>query len=161
MTNMLYKTSKLCTSEVKMRLIRYEFTEGDERLSSHSGLALIGALLNRTRLKERLFETILPYCREPKTSHADIIYAATGLMCLGKPDYDAIEPFRDNPFFIQSLGMDSCPSSATLRQRLEAVRGGFDTILKEESARVVNNTAVDITGVSTSKGELIPPRYRC
>ena len=73
-----------------MRLIRYEFTEGDERLSSHSGLALIGALLNRTRLKERLSETILPYCREPKISHADIIYAATGLMCLGKPDYDAI-----------------------------------------------------------------------
>lgn len=33
-----------------MRLIRYEFTERDEMLSSHSGLALIGALLNRTRL---------------------------------------------------------------------------------------------------------------
>jgi len=139
-----------------MRLARYEFTEGDERLSSHSGLALIGALLNRTRLKERLLETVLPYCREPKISHSDIIYAATGLMCLGKPDYDAIEPFRDSPFFTQSLGMDNCPSSATLRQRLEAVKGGFDTILKEESARVVKNTAVDITGVSTSKGELIP-----
>ena len=77
-----------------MKLIKYEFTEGDERLSSHSGLALIGALLNRTRLKERLTGTILPYCREPKISHSDIVYAATGLMCLGKPDYDAIEPFR-------------------------------------------------------------------
>jgi len=43
MLNVLYKTSKTCTSEVKMRLIKYEFTEGDERLSSHSGLALIGA----------------------------------------------------------------------------------------------------------------------
>ncbi|MBW2597071.1 MAG: IS1380 family transposase, partial [Deltaproteobacteria bacterium] len=108
------------------------------------------------RLKERLSETILSHCREPKISHSDIIYAATGLMCLGKPDYDAIEPFRDNPFFTQSLGMDSCPSSATLRQRLEAVKDGFDTILKEESARVVNRTAVNITGVSTLKGELIP-----
>ena len=156
MLNVLHKTSKTCTSEVKMKLIKYKFTEGDERLSSHSGLALIGALLNRTRLKERLSGTILPYCREPKISHSDIVYAATGLMCLGKPDYDAIEPFRDNPFFTQSLGMDTCPSSATLRQRLEAVRGGFDTILKEESARVINGTAVDITGVSTSKGELIP-----
>jgi len=153
---MLHDASILCTSEVKMRLIRYEFTEGDERLSSHSGLALIGALLNRTRVKERLTETVLPYCREPKISHSDIIYAVTGLMCLGKPDYDAIEPFRDNPFFTQSLGMSNCPSSATIRQRLEAVRDGFDTILKEESARVVNSTAVNITGVSTLKGELIP-----
>lgn len=156
MINVLHDASKLCTSEVKMRLIRYEFTEGDERLSSHSGLALIGALLNRTRLKERLSETVLPYCREPKISHSDIIYAVTGLMCLGKPDYDAIEPFRDNPFFTQSLGMSNCPSSATIRQRLEAVRMGFDTILKEESARAVNSTAVNITGVSTLKGELIP-----
>ena len=139
-----------------MRLIRYEFTEGDERLSSHSGLALIGALLNRTRLKERLTGTALPYCREPKISHSDIIYAVTGLICLGKPDYDAIEPFRDNPFFTQSLGMSNCPSSSTIRQRLEAVRDGFDTILKEESARLVNSTAVNITGVSTSKGYLIP-----
>jgi len=139
-----------------MRLIRYEFTEGNERLSSHSGLALIGALLNRTKLKERLSGTMLPYCRKPKISHSDIICAMTGLICLGKPDYDAIEPFRDNPFFTQSLGMDSCPSSATLRQRLEAVKGGFDTILKEESAKVINGTAVDISGVPTSKGELIP-----
>ena len=156
MINVLHKTSKSCTGEVKMRLIKYEFTGGDERLSSHSGLALIGALLNRTKLKERLSEAVLPYCREPKISHSDIIYAATGLICLGKPDYDAIGPFRGNPFFAQSLGMNNCPSSATLRQRLEAVRGGFDTILKEESARVVNSTAVDITGVSTSKGDLIP-----
>ena len=50
--------------------------------------------------------------------------------------------------------MDSCPSSAALRQKLEAVRGVFDAILKEESAKVINGTAVDITGVPRSKGDL-------
>ena len=69
MINMTHKTSRLCISKVKlMRLIKYEFTGEDERLSSHSGLALIGALLNRTRLRKRLSEAVLPYCRETKIS---------------------------------------------------------------------------------------------
>jgi hypothetical protein len=60
MLNVLHNTSKLCASEVnKIKLISYEFTEGDERLSSHFRLALIGALLNRTKLKERLSGIIL------------------------------------------------------------------------------------------------------
>ena len=43
----------------------------------------------------------------------------------GIPDYDAIEAFRDIPFFRYSLGIDQCPSSPTLRQRLDEVRGSF------------------------------------
>ena len=77
----------------------YTVKEGDEKLSSHSGLALIGALINRTHLRDRLNKMLLIDCKAPKISHADMIFAMTGLLCLGKPDYEAIEPFRENPFF--------------------------------------------------------------
>ena len=53
-----------------MKPIVFQFKEGNEYLSSHSGLGLIGALLNRTKLKERLCEIEVPGCREPKISHS-------------------------------------------------------------------------------------------
>ena len=43
-----------------------------------------------------------------------------GLLCLGKNDFDAIENFRGNAFFIRALGLANVPSSPTLRQRLDA-----------------------------------------
>ena len=79
-----------------------------------------------------------------------------GIQCIGKPDYDAIEPFRNDPFFSQSLGLDQCPSSSALRQRLDIVRDAFDMLIKGESAGLIRNTAPEITAVSTSCGFMVP-----
>ncbi len=59
----------------------FTIKQGDESLTSHSGLALFGALLARTQLRKRLNETILDKCAKPKISNADIIFAMTGLIC--------------------------------------------------------------------------------
>lgn len=144
------------TMDTPMKPIVFEFTDGNEYLSSHSGLGLIGALLSRTKLKERLSQIELPGCREPKISHSDIVYSMTGLLCLGKPDFDSIEPFRLTPFFFQSLGIEHCPASATLRQRLDVVGDYFDGIIKEESALLLSRTAPHITPLSTTAGEYVP-----
>lgn len=136
--------------------IHFTFKQGDESLTSHSGLALVGALLARTHLKKRLDETILGKCVTPKISHADIVFAMTGLICLGKPDYDAIEPFRNNPFFSGSLDLKACPSSSAIRQRIDIVGDSFDTIIKEESADLIRKTAPAITPLHTSCGDFVP-----
>ena len=104
--------------------ITFGFKEGNERLSSHSGLALVGALLDRTAIKDRVSAVRLMGCKEPEISHGDVLYSMVGLIVIGKPDYAAIEPFREDPFFAQSLGLEVCPSSSTLRQRLDVVAGG-------------------------------------
>jgi len=135
----------------------YIIENKNEALTSHSGLALIGALLNnRTNLKQRLNETTLENCTAPTISHADVIFSMAGLICLGKPDYDAIEPFRNDDFFKHSLGLDHCPSSPTLRQRLDLAHGNFDGIIKEASAFLIKNTAHQITAIPTEKGPLVP-----
>lgn len=135
----------------------YTVKNGNEALTSHSGLALIGALLNnRTNLEERLNEVTLPNCPSPTIAHSDIIFSMTGLISLGKPDFEAIEPFRSDVFFKNSLALETCPSSPTLRQRLDIVNGEFDTIIKEESASLIRSTAREITPVTTEKGLLIP-----
>jgi hypothetical protein len=137
-----------------MKPVEFVIKEGDEHLTSHSGLALIGALMERTDLGSRLSGLTMPGCREPKIVHGDIAKSMIGLLCMGKPDYDAIEPFREVPFFRYSLGIDQCPSSPTLRQRLDVVNGAFDQVVKEESARLIRATAPDIGTVSTCRGEL-------
>lgn len=134
----------------------FEIKEGNESLSSHSGLALIGALLRRTQLRELLDEVHLTGCREPKISHSDIVFSMTGLLCLGKPDFDAIEPFRGNPFFVQSLGIETSPSSPTLRQRMNVIGNALDEIVKGESAELIRKTAPAITPISTGIGEFVP-----
>ena len=56
-------------------------------------------------------------------SLGQLVVAMTGLICVGKPAFDAIEEQREQPFFAQALGLPSCPSAPTLRQRLQAAEG--------------------------------------
>jgi len=138
-----------------MQPVEFIIKEGDEHLTSHSGLALIGALIERMELGARIDAVALSGCREPRIPHSDIVKSMLGLLCLGKPDYDAIEAFRGVPFFEYSLGIGQCPSSPTLRQRLDVVNGAFDGMVKEESARLIRKTAPGIGEVSTCKGNLV------
>jgi hypothetical protein len=125
--------------------MRFQIVQGNEQLFSHSGLALAGAILDRSQIRERLDAVMLPEHPFPEIGHGEVATAMIGLICLGKPDFDAIEAFRDDPFFLQSLGLDSVPSSPTLSQRLDSVRGAFNEIILNESARLVGRHAPVIT----------------
>jgi hypothetical protein len=54
-----------------MRPVEFIIKEGDEHLTSHSGLALIGALMDRMELWAIINAVTLPGCREPKIPHSD------------------------------------------------------------------------------------------
>ena len=133
-----------------MRPVSYEITQSDEALTSHSGLALIGALMGRARLAARVDEITLAERPEPAVSHGDVLTSMIGLLALGKPDFEAVEAFRDDPFFVQALGLKAVPSAATLRQRLDALAGPavaepVERAIREESADLVARHAPAIT----------------
>jgi hypothetical protein len=125
--------------------MRFQIVESDELISSHSGLALVWEILSRSHLRERLDAVVLPEHPFPAISHGEIATAMIGLICLGKPDFDAIEAFRDDPFFLKSLGLNSVPSSPTLRQRIDGAKGAFNEIIRHESAGLVGKFAPGIT----------------
>lgn len=133
----------------------FKIRQGDEHLSSHSGLALVGTLLSKTSINERVDQ--IPIANKPPITNGDTVRTMIGLCCLGKPDFDAVEPMRKQPFFAEALGIGQCPSSPTLRQRFDLVSGEFDVILKEESAGLINKAAPELTGIKTEKhGDLLP-----
>ena len=113
----------------------------DEVLLPQSGLALVGALLQQTKLRQRIDALDVEGCPRPEVKHGDVVAAAIGLLCLGKSDFNDIEAFRDDPFFRLSLGLRQIPSEATLRQRLDAMRDACGAILREESAMLVRKLA--------------------
>ena len=89
-------------------------------LTSYSGLALIGQCCEAAQV-EAVIDPRLPVSQGMKTS--DLVKAMTGLLSLGKSDFEAIEPFRQDRFFKEALGLSKVPSSAWMRQRLDAKAG--------------------------------------
>jgi hypothetical protein len=86
-------------------------------LSSHAGLALVGKHLKRINVPA-LIDPAYPV--RSGVAISDVLKSYIGLLCLGKNDFDAIEAFRGNAFFMRALGLRAVPSSPTLRQRLDA-----------------------------------------
>lgn len=124
-----------------MKPVQFIVSTTDEVLLPQSGLALVGALLQQTKLRQRIDALDVEGYAKPEVKHGDIVTAAIGVLCLGKSDFNDIEAFRDDPFFRLSLGLRQTPSEATLRQRLDAIRDACGPILREESALLVRKHA--------------------
>jgi hypothetical protein len=130
-----------------MKTVRFKISETDEVLVSHSGLALVGALLAKTKLKREINHIRLAGRPRPEISHFDTLLSMISLLCLAKPDFDAIEPFRNDEFFKRSLGLKDVPSSGTLRQRLDDLAQNEECfrIIREQNRWLLNQHTPVIT----------------
>ncbi len=124
-----------------MKNTKFNFKDGNELLSSNTGLALAGLLLERTKLADRVSQAQVSAAPNPTIPHGDIVKSMVGLLTVGKSNYDDIEQYREDPFFAESLGIASVPSSPTLRQRLDDAGDTFSLIVKEESARLLEGSS--------------------
>jgi hypothetical protein len=150
---------KTFTLKVKMR---FEIVQGDEQLSSHSGLSLIGAILDNIR--ERLDKVMLPGHPFPEISHGEVATAMIGLICPGKPDFRSIEPFRGDHFFAQSLGLDLChppqlSGSEQCQGWLHVGEEGYLANLKLRPGS--DHSQKGDGGISSPNTAICPPDERC
>ena len=87
-------------------------------LTSNAGLALVGQYIKRLGISngvDRKFPVGIG-----GIANSDILKSYLGLLVQGKNDFDAIEEFRGDDFFIRSLGVGAVPSCSTLRQRMDS-----------------------------------------
>jgi hypothetical protein len=115
---------------------------GKLNLTSYSGLALIGQCCEAAQV-DRVIDPRLPVSQGMKTS--DLVKAMTGLLSLGKSDFEAIEPFRTDRFFKEALGLSKVPSSAWMRQRCDAKASELRELTDELSVRLLERTEAPIT----------------
>ncbi|ALS27119.1 hypothetical protein IJ21_17180 [Paenibacillus sp. 32O-W] len=141
--------------------MRIQSTQSKEiLLTTHAGLATVGALLSHTRLPQRLNRSTVKGMENPIHSHGDVMTSYLGLLCQGKSDFDHIEPFRKDPVFQTCLGVRKVPSSPTLRQRLDAaaqtMNANWNEILLQESADLIRNVKAPVTGLTAGEHTMIP-----
>ena len=130
---------------------------GNENLVSQSGLLPVGALLESINFAERFKNLPGVHCVNPKIPHGEILSSMLGLICVGKPDYSAIEIFRQDPFFFtQSMRINNCPSQSTLRERIYLIGESANGLIKEASSEMIRNKAPAISSIQTSAGNYIP-----
>ncbi|MFN3883647.1 MAG: IS1380 family transposase, partial [Rhodocyclaceae bacterium] len=111
-------------------------------LTSNSGLALIGQCCRAAQV-DAVIDARLPVSEGMPAS--DIVKSMVGLLSLGKSDYEAIEPYRQDSFFKEALGLSKVPSSAWLRQRLDDYGPALRELTDELSLRLLERTEAPIS----------------
>ena len=105
-----------------MRDIRIEFT--NERIIPSGGLAVVGAILGKSDFVKKLNRMDVTKNRsQHQIKNGDILLTYIGMLCMGKPQFDAVREMEDNPeFYKYALGVAyKIPSEETLRQRMDDI----------------------------------------
>ena len=118
-----------------------EFT--DERIIPASGLAVVGALLGKSDFAKKLNRMDVTKNRsQHQIKNGDIILTYIGILCMGKPYFEAVHEMDDDKAFYQAaLGITrSIPSEETLRQRMDDIGDSLrETILNENVELLISN----------------------
>ena len=127
-----------------MKRLIIEQSDG-EFYTSHSGLGLVGACINRhsdlSRQVGRLSRG------NGQIADIDILRSYLGLLCLGKSDFQAITGMRGDGYFQQALGIGRIPSTERLRQRLdEAAANGLIPLVSRSSQSMLKQLSVKVSG---------------
>lgn len=124
----------LCLTQTTMA--QFEVTQtGKLQLTSYAGLALIGQFCQAAQLAAVVGAKI-PVSQGMRIS--DIVKNMVGLLSLGKSDFEAIEPFREDRFFKEALNLSKIPGSVWLRQCLDTKTGAICDLTDELTLRLLS-----------------------
>ena len=103
---------------------KIEVVLSDERLITPSGLSLGGQILGKSDFVKKINRA--PVSKEylqSQIKNGDILLTYIGLLCQGKPQFEAVKEMSDDPeYYKLSLGINyKIPSAETLRQRFDRI----------------------------------------
>lgn len=118
-----------------------EFT--DERIIPAGGLAVVGSILGKSDFVKKLnCMDVTKNRSQHQIKNGDIALTYIGMLCMGKPCFEAVHEMDDDKEFYQAaLGITrSIPSEETLRQRMDDIGDSLrETILNENVALLLAN----------------------
>lgn len=120
-----------------MGKIHFELTA--KPITSHVGLALVGQALNETALANHMASVCRQCNYSAHISDLDNAKAMIGLLSIGKPHFDAIAEYRQEPWFTRALGLQRLPSPETLRQRIQSFPESMAQVWREFNLRLLRS----------------------
>ena len=115
-----------------------EFT--NERIIPASGLAVVGALLGKSDFIKKLNRMDVTSNRsQNQIKNGDIVLTYLGMLCMGKPYFEAIHEMDDDKdFYKAALGITrSIPSEETLRQRMDDIGDSLRQTILEQNVEML------------------------
>ena len=109
-----------------MKTIHVEFS--DERLITPGGLVLVGQLLGKSKFINKVNSApISDQYLQKLITNGDVLLAYIGMLCQGKPQYEAVREMMDDPeYYEYALGIETgIPSAETLRQRFDMIGDSY------------------------------------
>lgn len=116
-----------------------------ETYTSNAGLSLIGQCLKLSCL-EKFLPQKLPL---HGITDSDILKSYIGLASLGKSDFEAIENYRNDDYFLQAIGNKKIPSSSTLRQRMDENASTYRDTIDIAMINFLEQAKVPVTPLET------------
>jgi hypothetical protein len=120
-----------------MGKIHFELTA--KPITSHVGLAFVGQALNETKLANHMASVCRQRNYSAHISDLDNAKAMIGLLSIGKPYFDAIAEYRQEPWFTRALGLQRLPSPETLRQRIQSFPESMAQVWREFNLRLLRS----------------------
>lgn len=126
--------------------IVYKLT--DRRIPAATGIGLVGDILYNAGFQNQFGNIRTSEKRSRKQIDCGAVLTSfIGLLCMGKPDFDAISEFQNDAGYYQTaLHLKTgFPSAATLRQRMDEIGNTLRTPLLKFSAHLLKSNKVEPT----------------
>lgn len=123
----------------------------DERIIPAGGLAVVGAILGKSNFIKKLNRMDVTKNRsQHQIKNGDIILTCLGMLCMGKPYFEAVHEMDDDQAFYQTaLGITRhIPSEETLRQRLDDIGDSLREIILNENVAMLHANHIQPTALS-------------
>lgn len=120
--HILYNKGINLYGSTAMKTIHIEFS--DERLITPSGLVFVGQILGKSNFVKKINRApISNEYLQKQIKNGDILLTYIGMLCQGKPQYEAVREMMDDPdYYKYALGIAyAIPSAETLRQRFDMI----------------------------------------
>jgi len=134
--------------------IIYKLT--DQRIPAATGIGLVGDILYNADFQKQFGSIKTAEKRSRKQIDCGTVLTSfIGLLCMGKPDFDAIAEFQNDPAYYQAaLHLKTgFPSSATLRQRMDEIGKSLRNQLLMFNAHLLKSNHVEPTAL---KNGMVP-----
>ena len=128
----------------------------DKRIPAATGIGLVGDILDNAGFQEQFSKIRSEDKRSRKQIDCGAIMTSfIGLLCMGKPDFEAIAEFQNDAAYYQTALhlKKGFPSAATLRQRMDEIGKTQREQLLDFNAHLLKSNRVEPT---TLKNGMIP-----
>ena len=137
-------------SKDRRRQCNEENTHCDERLITPSGLVFVGQILGKSSFVKKINRApISKDYLQKQIKNGDVLLTYIGMLCQGKPQYEAVREMMDDPdYYKYALGISyAIPSAETLRQRFDMIGDSLRKDIQQANVDMLRKMHIEPTAL--------------